>query len=93
MQHTDISSSDSFHITTLRDDFKKLDIVAKYDCDMITLYKCQVNNIDIWLSFENSNENNRKVALPITFIKINIFPLLTKIQDFYEYGFKNRSQG
>ena len=49
MQHTDISSSDSFHITTLRDDFKKLDIVAKYDCDMITLYKCQVNNIDIWL--------------------------------------------
>ena len=90
MQHTDISSSDSFHVNTLRDDFKKLDIVAKYDCDMITLYKCQVNSVDIWLKFENSNE---KVALPIPFIKIIIFPLLSKIQDFYEYGFKNRSQG
>ena len=52
---------------------------------MITLYKCQVNSVDIWLKFENSNE---KVALPITFIKINIFPLLSKNpKDFYDYGF------
>ena len=70
--HIDLSSSDSFHITTLTacTTFINSAIVA-LKSDIVTFYRCEINRGDIWLQIKE-NENNARQRCGTKISKTNL---------------------